>query len=95
MKRVPPSLFLITFACGAWRVKLTFGEAVEEAKFGGAICCARASEARPHGATITEYTRVAEAASAKRRPIVDLERLKSKVMKPRGGLVVIDGGKSR
>ena len=107
MKKIPPSLFLVSFECSAWRLCFSFDDAVREAKFGGTVCCDRASERRPHGSTITEYTRAAEAATAKRRQITDLEKLReisggtklhAAPRKPsgrKGGLVVIDGGRAK
>ena len=105
MKTPPPSVFLITFQCGAWRARLTLSAALEVAKHEGVTCCSLATLQRPHAATVTEYTRVAEAQSAKRRPISELDRLlaipsreKLKTSKPKkrkGGLVVIDGGRAK
>ena len=95
MKKIPPSLFLVSFECSAWRLCFSFDDAVREAKFGGAVCCDRASERRPHGSTITEYTRAAEASTSKRRPIVDLEKPRVKAPARKGGLVVIDGGRAK
>ena len=95
MKKIPPAVFLVSFECSAWRLCFSFDDAVREAKFGGAVCCDGASERRPHGATITEYTRAAEASTAKRRPIVDLEKPRVKSPSRKGGLVVIDGGRSK
>ena len=110
MKRIPPAVFLVSFECSAWRTRFTLDDAVKEAKFGGAVCCDRASERRPHGATITEYTRAAEASTVKRRQITDLEKLREisrgsplhtgaprrpAPKRAKGGLVVIDGGRSK
>jgi len=87
MKRLRPwpSLYLVLFDCGAFKVLASEKAAVDSARFEGrdGLCCGT----KGHRGEVVAYDR--------RRPLLGPPAGGKKPSRKGGGLFVIDGGKSR